>query len=194
MNEKEKQISKDSVDVIISSIPGLNIAWNLSKSLYGAGLKLRKQKAFEWVEMIKDHPEIFTIEILQLDEFQDGFVYLLEKYIRERSKGKRNILKSIFLDFTVIKNKESYPLEKMTHTTTQLSEEDVAVLRDVKTENIDTKNYQIYGNIDKNIENIYNLINLGLLLETTGNRLGPINAPYVCISKFGKKFTKYLIN
>lgn len=87
-NEKNKQIIKDSAlviaDQIASTLPGLNIAWNLSKALYGAGLKLREQRALEWVEMVRDHPSAFTELILKDAKFQDGFVYALERYIREK--------------------------------------------------------------------------------------------------------------
>ena len=51
MNKKDTQIIKDSIDIVISNIPGLSIAWGLSRALYGAGLKLREQKALEWVEI-----------------------------------------------------------------------------------------------------------------------------------------------
>ena len=96
MNEKNKQIIKDSVDVIISNIPGLNVAWGLCQALYGAGLKLREQRALEWVEMIRDNPEIFAREVINQEEFQDGFVYALEKYIIERNEMKRKYYKNFF--------------------------------------------------------------------------------------------------
>ena len=200
MNKKDKKLIEKSVmaiaDGVVSKIPGLDVAWNLSKALFEAGMELRQERALEFVEMIKDNPDIFIKKILKEKSFQDGFVYTLENYIRERNEEKRAIVKNIFLGFTKAKSKDNYPLEKMIHTTTQLGGKDILVLKDVDFDRVNEKNYQIYGNKDKNVENIYNLINLSLLLNKTGNnRIGPtINAPYVSISRFGKRFIEYIKN
>ena len=97
MNQKNKQIAKDSIDVIVSRVPGLNLPWELGKAWYGAGLKLRQRRALEWIEMIINKPSIFIKEVLENEEFQDGFVFALEKYIRERNKKKRAYYRNIFL-------------------------------------------------------------------------------------------------
>lgn len=196
MNKKDKQIVKDSIDAIVSTIPGLNLAWGLSEALYGAGLKLRQQKALEWVEMVRDNRGYFTKEVVADPAFQDGFVIALEKYLVERNEEKRKIYRNIFLGFTKADDKAVFSLEKFIHTLSQLSEKDIETLGDVDINNEgmkpNNKNYQIYGNEDKEIESIYSLINLGLLLNVTGNRLGPIHAPFVQVSIFGREFIKYL--
>jgi len=139
MNEKDKIILSDSstaiidgalnmADQIVSAIPFLNIAWALSKSLYGAGLKLRQKRALEWVEMVRDNPHIFVEQILVDESFQDGFVYMLENYIRERSDKKRKIAKNIFLGFIKADDKNSFSMEKFVHTLNQLSEKDIEVI------------------------------------------------------------------
>lgn len=197
--EKDKILGKDValtlIDGIVSSVPGLNVAWGLSKALFGSGLKLRQQKALEWVEMVKDHHEVFTKEILGQKEFQDGFVVALEKYLTERNKNRRLIARSIFLGFSESEDKDNYPLEKHLHTLSQLSDSDIEVLKDVKPKE-KGQNYQIYGPNFYRIENIYNLINLGLLINTTGDRIGhnPANSPFVKISFFGEEFIRYLVN
>jgi hypothetical protein len=191
MNEKDKQITKDTLDVVASAIPGLSIAWGLSKALYGAGLKLRQEKALEWVEMVKSHPGVFTKEILGQKEFQDGFVYSLERYLMERSEKKRKQFCNIFLGYANSDNKMTFQLEKFIHVLSQLNEEDINVLRDVDISRAD-KNYQIYGNKDLHNSNIYNLINLGILHNDPNSRLGSVNAPYVWISEFGKEFVRYI--
>ena len=196
MQNKDKKIIIKSalvvVDQIASNIPGLNIVLGLSKALFGAGMELRQERVLEFVEMIQKNPNIFIKEILNDKSFQDGFVYFLEKYIRERNKEKRRVLCNIFLGFTKSENKDVYPLEKMIHTTTQLSELDIEVLKDVDMTKTDYKNYQVYGNEDRNLESIFNLINLGILLNNTVSRLGPVNAPFVNISEFGRKYIEYL--
>lgn len=203
MDRKDKILAKDSamviadaiIDGLAKSFPGINIAWNLSKSLFEAGMKLRQERVLEWVEMVQDNPSIFTKQILSTEEFQDGFVYSLEKYLVERSERKRKIARNIFLGFTKAQDKADFPLEKFTHTLSQLSEVDITVLRDVKVDE-QGSNYQIYPvNDPKNrIENVFNLIGQGLLLDTTGTRLGyPQDAPFVKASSFGKKFIEYLV-
>lgn len=197
MNNKDKQLLKDSAlvvaDQIASSIPALNIAWGLSKALYGAGMKLRQQRALEWVELVKNNPGVFTKKLLEQQEFQDGFVYALERYLIERNEEKRRIFRNIFLGFSEAENKAKFPLEKFTHTLSQLNELDVAVLKDVKPEE-QGQNYQVYGANYNRIENIYNLISLGILLDTTGNRMGhnPQESPFVKTSYFGREFIKYI--
>lgn len=195
MNDKDKQLLKDSAlvvaDQIASSIPALNIAWRLSKAFFSAGMKLRQQKVLEWVEMVRDHPEIFTKRLLEQVEFQDGFVIAFEKYLTERSEEKRRYFRNIFLGYASSDEKQSFPLEKFIHTLSQLSVDDIKILSDVDISRQD-KNYQIYGNEDKQLDNIYNLISLGILMNDPSSRLGSVNAPFVWISDFGKEFVNYI--
>ena len=201
MNKKDKILAKDSmiigadaiVDAVAKSLPGINIAYNLGKAMYGAGMKMRQEKVVEWVEMIQENPGVFAKTIVNEQAFQDGFVYALEKYLIERNHSKRLILKSIFLGFAQSNNLETFPLEKFMHTLSQLSEVDISVLKDVDP-NQNNQNYQVYGNNDTNKENIHNLINEGLLFDTTGTRGGydPLNSPFVQLSPFGRKFIEFL--
>lgn len=195
MDEKDKQTLKSSAlvvaDQIASSIPALNVAWGLSKALYGAGLKLRQQRALEWVEMVRDNSGTFTKELLEEEEFQDGFVFALEKYLTERSEEKRQYFRSIFLGYASTNQKSTFQLEKLIHTLSQMSQEDIKVLRDVDVSRTD-KNYQIYGNEAQHLTSIYNLINLGILLNDPSSRLGPVNAPFVWISEFGREFITFI--
>ncbi|KKU91383.1 MAG: hypothetical protein UY22_C0043G0004 [Candidatus Amesbacteria bacterium GW2011_GWC1_48_10] len=194
MNEKDIQIIRSSAlaiaDQIASITPGLNIAWGLSKALYGAGLKLREQKALEWVEMVKDNPSVFTEAILQNDKFQDGFVYALERYIKEKNEDKRKSMKTIFLGFTESTNQDQFELERMYHVLSILNLADLIVLWDV---DIAKNNFhQVYEQtVDKN-ENIHNLVNVGILMSDYSSRLGPIAAPFVRVTEFGKEFIKFL--
>ncbi|MBU1092413.1 hypothetical protein KJ836_01965 [Patescibacteria group bacterium] len=193
--EINKQILKDSAlvvaDQIASSIPVLNIAWGLSKALYGAGLKIRQQKALEWVEMVRDNPAVFTQKLLEQEEFQDGFVYALEKYLLERNEDKKSYFKNIFLGYAQANSMRDFPLEKFIHTLSQLNEIDIEVIRDIDLTRTD-KNYQIYGNEERRLTNIFNLISLGILHSDPSSRLGPMKAPFVWISEFGREFIKYL--
>jgi hypothetical protein len=194
MNEKDKQILKDSAlvvaDQIASTLPGLNIAWGLSKALYGAGLKLREQRALEWVEMVRDNPSAFTESILQDVQFQDGFVYALERYIREKNENKRTAMKEIFLDFALSSNQDRFELERMYHVISILNLKDIAVLKDVNVTRDDF--HQVYEQTADRNENVYNLVNAGILMSDYSSRIGPIAAPFIKVTEFGKDFIKFL--
>ena len=195
MNDKDKIITTDAAlavaDELVSRIPLLGLAWDLSKALYGAGMKLRQDRALEWVEMVVDNPSYFTKEILSDPIFQDGFALALEKYLTERSEENRKYFRNVFLGYTKASDKELFPMEKYLHTLSQLSAEDIAVLRDVDLGRGD-KNYQIYGDSEKNLSNIYNLINAGIIHNDASSRMGPQTAPFVWISRFGDSFAEYI--
>ncbi|MEJ0053286.1 MAG: hypothetical protein WDN10_00965 [bacterium] len=194
MGEKDKQILKDSAlviaDQIASALPGLNIAWGLSKALYGAGLKLREQRALEWIEMVRDNPSAFTETIMQDAKFQDGFVYALERYIREKNDNKRKAMRSVFLGFALSPNQDTFELERMYHVLGILSAEDMIVLKDVDFTRTDF--HQVYEQTTDKNENVYNLVNAGILMSDYSSRIGPIAAPFIKVTAFGKSFVGFL--
>lgn len=211
MINKDKQLIKKSLLILADStvnsfdiklqnetgtlIAPFSVCWNLTKALIGNALELRHKKAEEWVKIIEDNPDVFNEKILLDEKFQDAFTYSIEKYLIERNEEKRIIFKNIFLGFTKSKNFESFPLEKFIHTLSQLSEIDIAVLKDVDINKLE-RNYQIYGANFNRKENILNLISLGILIDTTGTRSGYNyeESPYVTISPYGKYFIAYLKN
>jgi hypothetical protein len=195
LEEVEKITADEVVDAIATSIPGIDIAYKLSKAYFGRGMRLRQNKVLEWVEMVRDNPHFFTEAILADEDFQDGFVVSLGKYMLERDERKRKIFRNIFMGFTKSDDKQVFPIEKFTHTLSQLSQTDILTLRDVDLNHSEDNNYQIYGNNANRKYNIHNLVNLGLLFDTTGTRGGydPANSPFVRISPFGLEFVKYLI-
>ena len=117
MNQKDGQVVKDSAlviaDQIASNIPGLSLAWGLTKALHGSGMKLREKRALEWVEMVRDNPDIFTHVVIGSENFQDAFVFSFEKYISERNKSKRKIIRNIFRGYTQSDQHEEFELERM---------------------------------------------------------------------------------
>ena len=187
-----KKVALIAADAIASRL-GLDIPWKLSKALFGAGMKLREQRALEWVEMVRDNPSIFTKQVLADEGFQDGFVFALEKYLVERNEEKRKIARNIFLGFAQAEDKAKFPIEKFAHTLSQLGELDIEVLRDVDVL-ASGQNYQVYEHDSKRVENIANLISLGLLLDVTGTRMGQgaEDPPYVKPTFFCKEFVRYL--
>jgi hypothetical protein len=154
MEEKNKIILQDvgsaivdsavgAADNLVLQIPALGLAWGLSKALFGAAMKLRQKKALEWVEMVRDNPSIFNRQILEDEIFQDGFVIMLEAYLKERNEKRRQIMKNIFLSFTSSVDKINFPMEKYIHTLTQLSQRDILVLKDVDIRFMDQKTVAI---------------------------------------------------
>jgi len=116
MKESDNKLLKDStlntVDVIVSNIPWLNIARWLSKALIFNWLAMRQDRVLEFVEFIINQPWYFAKDLMKTEEFQDWFVYCIEKYIRERNKDKRLIAQRIFLWFATSKEKEQFELER----------------------------------------------------------------------------------
>jgi hypothetical protein len=194
MNESDKELLKASAIVVADqvaasagnmsaeklalSVVGLGTAWGLTKALMGKALKLRQQRALEWVELVRDNPEVFTEEVLGT----------------ERNEEKRQYIKNVFLGYVNAGCIEDFPLERLTMTSQQLSNIDVATLKDVDLSRQD-KNYQIYGSTDKNEDNIYNLTHLGLLSHFSDNRITDgYPAPFVRVTAFGKEFVSYVLS
>lgn len=220
MNEKDKIIVNDVLDVAVSVVPGLGIAWGLSKAVYGAGLKLRQQKALEWVEMVRDNPVIFTEQILGQAEFQDAFVYTLEKYIRERSDEKREVIERIFLGYASTLDRERFELERLVSTISLVSYDGLMLLglleqlssqsnygknlSELLKEYLVTDSNNNQGKYalkpNENIREVWanaetDLISIGLLRTYNIARLGGdgyVGYPDYDLSKLGKETIKYI--
>ncbi len=196
MKDKDNTILTSSAlataDAIIESFQSIEIvlAWGFCKSLFGANLKLREQRALEWVEYIRDNPSIFTKKIMAEEAFQDGFIYLFEQYIRERNEKKRKYIKNIFIEFTKNEDKDNNPIERLIHVISQLIPQDIEVLKKLDVNRKST--YQIYGNTVRNVTSIYHLIHLGILLTDAGARIGPMYAPVISITDFGRELIQYI--
>lgn len=193
MNDKDKQIVKDSAlaaaDGLIG-LGGLNIPWSLCKAYFGVSMKIRQKKALEFVEMIRDNPSVFIESVVSDEKFQDGFVVGLEEYLKERNKTKREIMKRIFLGFATSGDKEWFELERLYNALGLLNQGSLAVLRGVDVRRQEF--HQIYEGTTSKNENIYDLINAGILLSDYSSRFGPIKAPFVMVTNFGRKFMKYI--
>lgn len=207
-------------DEIVSRVPGLNLAWNLSKALCGAGLKLRQQRALEWVEMIRDNPEIFAKEILEQEEFQDGFVLSLEKYLLERNKNKREYIKNVFIGFTNSEQKQKFELERILNTISIISTEAIELISYIDKkiipemeEEYELHNGQIVQRLSEKVQEhfedqkkerhetsqlrdtVAELISLGIFrswTESYNTIGGGGSSTEYNISIFGNKFTEYI--
>lgn len=137
MNKSDKNLvksaSKNTVEALVSSLPPLAVAWGLAKALYGNALELRQQKALEFVESIINNPSIFTKQLLESAEFQDGFVVALEDYIKLRLVLKRGIARKIFISFAKSEDKEHFALERLNSTLRTVTAEGIEFLRFIET-------------------------------------------------------------
>jgi hypothetical protein len=143
--------------------------------------------------MVRDNPEVFTEDMLRTETFQDGFVYCVERYVAERNEEKRQYVKNIFLGYARSGTQEEFPLERLNTVLQQLSNRDIATLRDIDPSRED-RNYQVYGSTDRNIDNIFNLIHLGLLKQDIAARFvgEGYSVPFVNMSAFGKEFLEFI--
>jgi len=181
-----------TVDAFIAvSCPFLMPAWSLSKHMYGAGMQLRIKKVVEWVEMIQDNPNTFTEEILQSEEFQDGFVYALEQYIQERNEEKRRYYRNIFCNFAKAENKKEFEIERFYNTLTILGVWGIEVLKNVDTST--NESYILRGGVVHLDEGLFTLVNAGILvLDTTMRWDSDGKNPRVFTTEYGRQFIKYL--
>ena len=115
-------------DSTVSSTPGLAQAWALSRALFGSAMELRNERALEWVKMIHKNPGVFTEDLMNSEEFQDGFAVALEDYITLRNKDKRSIARKVFTGFATSKSKQNFPMERYNDTLAKISSEGLVML------------------------------------------------------------------
>lgn len=183
--------------------PLLGIAVGMAVALFGPAIERRQDRATELIQYVKDHIGDFTPEILANEVFQDGFVLLMEKYIRERNEDKRLILQQILQGYIEAPNLLDYPLEEMTDLVARIRMSDVAVLRNALREEArhetgrasdDSRSFMLRE--DPNA--VSRLIYFGLLHEDRSQNGPQIrefddkNFLYVWISPAGREFAKFV--
>jgi len=189
-----KRSRKALISSTVSSTPGLAQAWALTVALSGNAIEIRQQRAIEWIEMIKNNPSFFTKKVLSSEEFQDSFAWSFEKYIVQRQRYKRIMMRNIFLGY-IKANDRNFPLERMYSLLENLTFLDVEIFKQAlkKAETNNDKSFQVRGNSTKRLTEISNLIYNSLLIEERMGRWDGAWAPYVTISELGEKFAKFLV-
>ena len=112
-------------------------------------------------------------------------MYALEQYIKERSEQKRLKYKQIFLGFVQTKNKETFELERFYMTLQVLDESALDALQSVDLHT--PSSYCLYDD-ERNIEGVYTLIHAGIIIFDTTAKMGPLPAPYVFTTSYGRRF------
>lgn len=106
----------------ISNNPILSASLGLVAVTFGAALIYRQERINHIMQDIQDNPNIFTNEILQSKDFQDGFVVFIDTYFKIRGEDKLKIAHDIFYDFTISDSMPTYPLERYDDTLEKLSD------------------------------------------------------------------------
>lgn len=101
--------------------PEWQLAFAGAISLYGIYMAYNQEDINDVVQFINEHPEELSSKIVQTTEFQKGFVTFLERYLRERVKSKKQILKNIFLGYARSEQKEKFELERLDDCVSRIS-------------------------------------------------------------------------
>lgn len=184
--------------------PLLGVAVSMAVALYGPAIERRKDRATELIEYIHENIHLFTPDILSDEGFQDGFVLLLEKYIRERNKEKRLILQKILLGYAKAPNLLDFPLEEMADIVSRIRMSDVQVLRSALLEDQRHNTERQTGDprsfmLREDPNSVTRLIYYGLLHEDRTlngpsiREYGDKNFLYVWISPTGREFADYIV-
>jgi hypothetical protein len=185
--------------------PLLGIAVGMAVALFGPAIERRQDRANELIQFVKDHIAEFTSDILGDEVFQDGFVLLMEKYIRERNGDKRLILQKVLQGYITAPNLLDYPLEEMADLVSRIRMADVAILRSALQEEAKYEAQRTSGEprsfmLRKDPNAVSRLIYFGLLHEdrtTNGPQIREHNDKnflHVWVAPTGREFAKYINN
>lgn len=187
---------------IVTGNPGLGAALGMAAALYGPAIERRRDRAEQMVRFVEDSLAEFASGIFEDKAFQDGFVFLLEKHIRERNDDKRLILQQVLLGYANAPKLLDFPLEEMADLVSRIRMSDVAVLRSALLEESkhgtreDDSRMSVMLREDPNA--VSRLIYFGLLFEDrekNGPRVREYDDKsflYVWVSPTGREFAKYL--
>ncbi|HWQ59758.1 MAG TPA: hypothetical protein VN420_01265 [Candidatus Fimivivens sp.] len=119
---------------LLIQYPYWELAFHQAIGLYGYYMALKQERVNEYVEFIRDHPDAFRKQIVESEEFRDGFVIAFEDYLKLRSEEKRRLAKRVFLGFTVSENKEGFELERLDDVLSKISLPAISFLSFIKQE------------------------------------------------------------
>jgi hypothetical protein len=132
----------------------------------------KQNKLNQFVEYLLDHQDIFSEEIINTQEFQEGMVVFLDQYFKLRSKEKLKLAQNIFLDFAKSPKMPIYPLERFDDTLQKISESGIQFLGFIDSEVPKLKRDHALYKANQNGNNI-DMTNLQNLIRIYSNE--PIN-------------------
>lgn len=92
--------------------PALSILFASAYGFFGYYLSYQQERLNDFADWIKNHPNEFSEQLIQLPAFQQGFFPSLEAYLQVRTKQKIRLVQQIFLGFIRSNNKEEFELER----------------------------------------------------------------------------------
>lgn len=126
------QVAYDQADKIIEP---LTIAWpnaalplRLLQMNFGVTIAYKQEKLNQFTQYLMDNQDIFTEDLFQSSEFQDGLIVFIDSYFKLRSNEKLKLAQNIFYDFAVNGNKTIYPLERYDDTLEKISHNGIRFL------------------------------------------------------------------
>lgn len=118
----------DFVEPMQSTHPVLATTLKFALIHFGLVVKYKQEVLNQFTQSIMNHPEIFTQEILESEEFRDGLVVHLNTVLKLRGKKKLELAQDIFYDFSKSSQKPLYPLERYDDTLEKISENGIRLL------------------------------------------------------------------
>lgn len=189
---------KDSLVAIAGAIhPLLGGVIGVAAALFGPALIRRAGRVEDILQEIKKRPDVFTSELLANEQFQDGLVFFIEQYIRERNEDKLVIMRQVFGGFVQSDNLNEFPLEEMTDLVSRLRFGDIKLFKIAVVQGNQRENDRSFS-LNYHPFDVSRLIYFGLLMEDRDrNSLAVRDSTnpgflHVWVSPLGKQFANYL--
>lgn len=124
---------------VLTPAAGLIMQYLLSDSAATEALLM------EWIQMVKDNPDVFTIEQAKRPYFKETMRVAIQAYMNARGEYKRSLLRSVYVGAVEADDTEHFPLERLIGTVSVIAEEHVRFLRSVSFLTPDRMGF-LYGN------------------------------------------------
>ncbi len=127
-----EQVSLNTADAMVlgtASSPEITALYIVAKSLLGAALDLRADRAKQFIQFAAENSHKFNQEVLGDEQIQDGFIFSLQQYITERNELKREAILAILLGFVNSSDRKNFELEKLNNVMKLVSVEDIEIVK-----------------------------------------------------------------
>lgn len=151
------------VGAFVSQFPQFMPHWLLAQGFFGTLFDLQQEKINEFVEFLKNNSSSFTQEIIETQEFKDGFLITFQEFIKQRNKEKRKHIQSIFLGFTASSDKVNFEMERMYDLLNKISGFQSYILKKVCKEQKIIITSESRNTVESDYDDIKYLQSLGLL-------------------------------
>jgi len=132
--EQAFEESRAVIQPLATAWPQGAIALNVLLASAGTVIKYKQEVLNQFTEYLMKNPEVFTGEVINSREFQDGLVVFINSYFKLRSDTKLGYARKIFFNFGISKEKPVYPLERYDDTLEKISDNGIRLLGFINTE------------------------------------------------------------